>query len=79
MARQTETTFRLLPIRRKSMPPSPGADWRCTTCNSLLGRIRDHEVHIRFSRRHEYIAALPVSCTCVNCGGLNRLKAASPH
>jgi hypothetical protein len=73
MARHSETTYRLPPIRRRSNHPSPGSDWRCTECNALLGRIKDGMLNIRFGRRHEYVAALPATCTCRGCGGLNRV------
>ena len=47
--------------------------WRCSTCGRLLGVIRSGRLHVRFTRGHEYIAALPASCTCRGCGALNQL------
>ena len=72
-------SLKLTPLHRKAILPWPGADWRCTHCGALLGRIRDRELHVRFGRRHEYVTALPASCTCVGCGSLNRVKAAEPR
>jgi hypothetical protein len=46
--------------------------WRCT-CGRLLGVIRSGHLHVRFTRGHEYIAALPATCTCRGCSTLNRL------
>jgi hypothetical protein len=48
-------------------------EWRCPGCRKLLGRIRNGHLHVRFARGHEYIAALPASCTCRGCGTLNQL------
>lgn len=53
-----------------------GEDWRCSDCGKLLGRICGHDVHIRFERRHEYVATLPASATCKQCGTLNRARRA---
>jgi rubredoxin len=47
--------------------------WRCSSCGRLLGMIRTGHLHVRFTRGHEYIAALPATCTCRGCGSLNRL------
>ena len=52
-----------------------GKDWTCTECGSLLGRILGGDVHIRFNRRHEYVASLPASASCRNCGAVNRSRA----
>ena len=46
--------------------------WRCS-CGRLLGVIRSGHLHVRFTRGHEYIAALPATCTCRGCGTLNQL------
>ena len=70
-------------IRRPIRPRSNGhsrpasgiaddASWRCAGCARLLGILRDGQLHIRFARGHEYIAALPTSCICRQCGALNR-------
>ncbi len=48
------------------------SDWRCTSCNRLLGIFRSGQLHIRFARGHQYLAALPTSCICRSCGTLNR-------
>lgn len=78
MPRHPSTTYRI-PSRRDPRLPPRGADWRCTACGALLGRIRDGQVHISFGRRHEYTAALPASCTCVACASLNRMTTAPPR
>lgn len=49
----------------------PGS-WCCPRCGKLLGIISAGEVHIRFSRAHEYVAALPATCICRGCGTLSR-------
>ena len=80
MASLSKTTHhRLPPIRRRSNHPWSGADWRCTECDALLGRIKDGVLHVRFGRRHEYVTALPATCTCCGCGGLNRAPASGPR
>ena len=48
-------------------------EWRCSNCGRLLGVTRSGRLHVRFTRGHEYIAALPATCTCRGCGALNRL------
>jgi RNase P subunit RPR2 len=48
-------------------------EWRCSGCDRLLGVIRSGNLHVRFTRGHEYIAALPTTCTCRGCGTLSRL------
>jgi hypothetical protein len=35
--------------------------------------IRTGQLHVRFTRGHEYVAALPANCTCRGCGSLNQL------
>jgi hypothetical protein len=35
--------------------------------------IRANRLHVRFTRGHEYIAALPATCTCRGCGTLSQL------
>lgn len=67
-------THRRPPILKRPAPPAQGADWRCTGCNALLGRVCAGEVHIRIKRRHEYVAALPATCSCIGCGVLNRMR-----
>jgi rubredoxin len=63
--------------RSRAPQPSNGRaipeQWRCTDCNRLLGTIQFGRLHVRFTRGHEYIAALPATCTCRRCGTLNRL------
>ena len=56
-----------VPIR-----PTRSPEWRCTSCRRLLGVVRDGQLHIRFARSHEYMTALPATCTCRTCGTLNR-------
>ena len=59
-------TYRRLP------PKSPRDEWRCTSCNRLLGIHRDGGLQIKFARGYEYLVALPATCTCRGCGTLNR-------
>jgi hypothetical protein len=47
--------------------------WRCSTCEKLLGIRRGSRVHISFSRGHEYLVGLPASATCRDCHTLNEL------
>lgn len=56
----------------RNLDPASGALWRCTCCDSLLGRLIGGDVHVRFQRRHEYVAKLPASAICKSCGTLNR-------
>ncbi|WP_193140976.1 hypothetical protein [Meridianimarinicoccus sp. MJW13] len=77
MARNHQiTTHKSTPIQRRQ-PRSPGLDWTCSCCGSLLGRIHGQDVHVRFERRHEYVASLPAAATCKKCGTLNRAKAST--
>lgn len=48
-------------------------EWRCTKCGKLLGVMHGERLHIKFSRKHEYIARLPAACTCRTCQTLNEL------
>jgi hypothetical protein len=50
-----------------------GDKWRCTRCDKLLGVVRSSRLHVRFARGHQYIVALPATCTCRSCGTLNHL------
>ena len=70
---QTHTTHGIPILRRQTRPR--GEDWLCTCCGKLLGVIHGHDVHIRFERRHEYVATLPASATCKGCGSLNKRTA----
>lgn len=56
-------------LGRRALPDR----WRCSTCGRLLGVIRSGRLHVRFTRGHEYIAALPATCTCRGCDTLNGL------
>ncbi|QQA42008.1 hypothetical protein [Pelagovum pacificum] len=77
MARNEHTyTNQGVPVTRRVQRPR-GDDWLCNCCGRLLGRIHGHDVHIRFERRHEYMASLPASATCKGCGTLNRVRAAA--
>lgn len=49
-----------------------GREWRCHQCNKLLGIVEHGQVHLRFSRGHEYIAGLPAVGVCRGCRTLNR-------
>lgn len=74
MARNQQiTTDQGIPIRRRQQR-SRGVDWTCSCCGSLLGRIHGDDVHVRFERRHEYVASLPAAATCKKCGTLNRAR-----
>lgn len=64
------------PFRPRTSRQSAGADWRCTCCGKLLGVMDDDVVDIRMARRHEYVASLPVTGTCRDCGTLNRITSA---
>jgi ribosomal protein S27E len=46
-------------------------EWRCTQCGKLLGRTEGGRLRVRFSRKHEYMVALPATATCWGCGALN--------
>jgi hypothetical protein len=50
-----------------------GHEWRCTRDGKLLGVLQEDRLRIRFSRGHEYIVGLPVTCTCRHCQTLNEL------
>lgn len=54
-----------------------GVDWTCSVCRKVLGRILGGDVHLRFNRRHEYVASLPASAICRNCGTLNRARSSA--
>jgi hypothetical protein len=63
-----------MPTRSPSRRNAALADeWRCPRCRKLLGVVRDDRLHIRFAHGHEYLAALPASCTCRGCGSLSQL------
>lgn len=51
------------------------AQWRCTSCDKLLGVFRDARMHLRFARGHEYFVGFPVVATCRGCGTLNQATA----
>jgi hypothetical protein len=78
MARYEQTHgTRGVPVLRHQQRPG-GEDWLCQGCGKLLGVIHGFDVHIRFERRHEYMAALPASATCRKCGTLNRARMIGP-
>ncbi len=52
-------------------------EWRCSECGMLLGVLKQDRVRIRFGRTHEYIASLPVTCTCKRCHTLHELSSAA--
>lgn len=52
------------------------SEWRCTSCNKLLGIRRGKRMHLRFTRGHEYLVGFPVQATCLGCGTLNHADAA---
>jgi hypothetical protein len=51
--------------------PATAAEWRCPRCRKLLGLIRGNHLHIRFAQGHEYLVALPATCTCRGCRTLS--------
>jgi rubredoxin len=62
-----------MPNRTLRVPAALDAsvEWRCPTCRKLLGLIRGPRLHIRFAQGHEYLAALPATCTCRRCRTLS--------
>lgn len=70
------TTPSASPIATTTRPAGPGLQhgsarqWRCTSCNKLLGIYRDGQMHIRTSRGLEYMTGFPVMSAC-SCGTLN--------
>ena len=54
---------------------SLNSEWRCTSCDKLLGIRRDGCMHLRFARSHEYFVGFPIVATCRGCGTLNRATA----
>lgn len=70
IARQTGSTNR---ETRSTTPPKN--EWRCTRCDKLLGVCRDGQLHLRFTRGHEYLVSFPAVATCRGCGTLNRATA----
>ena len=56
-------------------PTTSNSEWRCTRCDKLLGVCRDGQMHLRFTRGHEYFVGFPVVATCRGCGTLNRAAA----
>lgn len=65
-----------MPIRTHRVPTATGnaAEWRCPRCSKLLGLIRDDRLHIRFAQGHEYLVALPATCTCRGCRTLSTTR-----
>ena len=45
--------------------------WHCASCGKILGVRLEKQMHVRFSRGHEYLVGFPVSATCRGCGTLN--------
>jgi hypothetical protein len=64
---------------RHRIPPPPAhsrsSEWRCTSCNKLLGIHLDGRMHLRFARGHEYFVAFPIVATCRSCTTLNHAAA----
>ena len=52
-------------------------EWRCTQCGKLMGITSGRRVHIRFQQGHEYMATVPVTGTCRQCGTLNDFPGAA--
>lgn len=53
-------------------PTNLRPEWRCTSCDKLLGVSRDGRMHLRFARGHEYLVGYPIQATCRGCGTLNQ-------
>ena len=47
-------------------------EWRCRACGKLLGLYQGTELHVRFSRGHEFFASFPARAICCGCGCTNR-------
>jgi hypothetical protein len=45
--------------------------WHCASCGKVLGVRLEKQMHVRFSRGHEYLVGFPVAATCRGCGTLN--------
>lgn len=72
------TPFPSRPTGKSTLPnpafqKSHSPEWRCSCCGKLLGVLRNGELHLRFSQGHEYLVALPATCTCRCCKTLNRM------
>lgn len=59
----------------KTKLTNPNSQWRCTRCDKLLGVRRGGQMHLRFTRGHEYLVGFPVVATCRGCGTLNQATA----
>jgi hypothetical protein len=57
--------------------PTSNANWRCTSCDKLLGVCREGRMHLRFARGQEYFVGFPIVATCRGCGTLNHVTAAA--
>ena len=53
-------------------------EWRCTSCKKLLGICQGSQLHISYTRGHEYLVGLPAIGTCRNCHTLNQCPAPDP-
>ena len=56
------------------------AKWMCSSCGRQLGeRVGDDRLEIRFSRGHQYVVTLPVTCVCPrpDCRTLNEIRCPS--
>ena len=50
-----------------------GVQWRCDSCNKLLGVLRQGRLEVRASRIPTYEVGLPASARCL-CGYPNSLR-----
>lgn len=48
-------------------------DWRCSSCDKLLGRVDGARIHLRFRRGQEYRVTAPAVATCQRCGTINEI------
>lgn len=51
-----------------------GREWRCTSCQKLLGVLEGARLSIRFARGYSYDVSLPVRAKCWRCGEVNELS-----
>lgn len=60
--------------RRALQAEDKPQNWRCTSCEKLLGIYTDGSMHLRFARGQEYLVSFPITAKCRGCGTLNQAK-----
>lgn len=70
-------TLTTLAYQQDSHHHTKTKDWRCTSCDKVLGVPREDRMHLRFSRGHEYFVGYPVMAVCRSCGTMNQSTAPS--